>query len=85
MNNNTFCRYGPLIRLLSMRFEGKHKMLKKSARTTSFKNVCQTLCKPHQRLHAYNLYCNSTFTAVTIETGKGKPNSSVVCHLCITV
>ena len=55
-------------------------MFKKAARTTSFKNVCQTLCKHHQRLHAYNLYCNSTFTAVTIETGKGKSNS-VVCHL----
>ena len=64
-----------------MRFEGKHKMFKKAARRTSFKNVCQALCKHHQWLHAYNVYCNSTFTAVTIETGKGKSNSSVVCHL----
>jgi len=70
INNNIVNRYGPLVHLWRMRFEGKHKQFKQVAKTTSFKNITKTLAK-HQRLLAYDLHCNTNFAAVTVTTGTG--------------
>lgn len=63
-------RFGPLVCLWSMRFEGKHKVLKSFARTTSFKNILKTLSEHHQRLAAYNL-CSGACTSLRINTSSG--------------
>ena len=65
------CRYGPLVRLWSMRFEGKHKLFKAAARGTSFKNILKTLTLHHQRLVTYNLHFDGSFASVTTTTGTG--------------
>ena len=64
------CRFGPLVHLWSMRFEGKDKVLKSIARSTSYKNVLKTLAEHHQRLAAYNL-CSGACTSLSIETSSG--------------
>ena len=66
-----FCRFGPLIRLWSMRFEGKHKLFKAAARGASFKNILKTFTQHHQRLMANNLHFDDTFASVTTTTGTG--------------
>lgn len=72
INNNFVNRYGPLVHLWCMRFEGKHKQFKQVAKTTSFENITKTLAKHHQQLLAYDLHCNTNFAAVTVTTGTGK-------------
>lgn len=47
-------RFGPLIRLWTMRFESKHSYFKQCVRRTqNFKNVCKSLANNHQRLQPY--------------------------------
>ena len=72
-NNYVHCdyRYGPLVRVWSMRFEGKHKQFKTAARGTSFKNILKTLSEHHQRLVAFNLHYDDWFASVTVSTGPG--------------
>ncbi|XP_064474056.1 uncharacterized protein LOC135388428 [Ornithodoros turicata] len=49
-------KYGPLVNLWAMRFEGKHQYFKDMARKLhSFKNVTRTLAYRHQYLQAYIL------------------------------
>ncbi len=48
-------RYGPIVHLWSMRFEGKHKEFKTAARGNYFKNILKTRALYHQRNLAYNL------------------------------
>ena len=61
------------IRLWCMCFEAKHQQLKKEARHTSFKNnICLTLSKFQQRLHAYNIQCNESFATVLTANSTGK-------------
>ena len=69
-----FYRYGPLIRLWCMRYEGKHKQFKQVARRSTYKNVCLTLSKFHQRQQAFELSCNNAFATVHIETGASELN-----------
>ena len=64
-------RYGPLVHLWAMRFEGKHKVFKTASRGTSFKNILKTLTEHHQRLMAHAMYYNSEFATVTVSTGSG--------------
>lgn len=47
-------KFGPLIRLWTMRFESKHSYFKTCARNLkNFKNLCLTLSQRHQMLQAY--------------------------------
>lgn len=47
-------RFGPLIRLWTLRFESKHTYFKQCARKLhNFKNVCLTLAERHQLLQVY--------------------------------
>lgn len=47
-------KFGPLIRLWTMRFESKHSYFKRCARNLkNFKNLCQMLSERHQMLQAY--------------------------------
>lgn len=47
-------KFGPLIRLWTMRFESKHGYFKRCARhLKNFKNICLTLSERHQMLQAY--------------------------------
>ncbi|XP_055021248.1 uncharacterized protein LOC129412157 [Boleophthalmus pectinirostris] len=47
-------KFGPLIRLWTMRFESKHSYFKTCARNLkNFKNLCFTLSQRHQMLQAY--------------------------------
>lgn len=49
-------KFGPLIRLWTMRFESKHSYFKRCARhLKNFKNICRTLCERHQMFQAYVL------------------------------
>ena len=54
-------KFGPLIRLWTMRFESNHSCFKRCVRKTqNLKNVCHTLAKNHQLLQAY-LHSGSFF------------------------
>ena len=47
-------KFGPLIRLWTMRFESKHSYFKRCARNLkNFKNLCFTLSERHQMMQAY--------------------------------
>lgn len=47
-------KFGPLIRLWTMRFESKHSYFKRCARNLkNFKNLCHTLSERHQMFQAY--------------------------------
>lgn len=47
-------KFGPLIRLWTMRFESKHSYFKRCARhLKNFKNICLTLSERHQMYQAY--------------------------------
>lgn len=49
-------KFGPLIRLWTLRFESKHSYFKRCARhLKNFKNICQTLSQRHQMYQAYLL------------------------------
>ena len=48
-------KFGPLIRLWTLRFESKHPYFKRCARNCmNFKNITHTLSERHQMLQAYN-------------------------------
>lgn len=42
--------YGPLIHTWTMRHEAKLRIIKRAARVSNYKNVCQTVAKRHQHL-----------------------------------
>jgi len=47
-------KFGPLIRVWTMRFESKHSYFKRCARhLKNFKNICLTLSERHQMFQAY--------------------------------
>lgn len=53
--------YGPLVHTWTMRHEAKLRILKRAARVSNFKNVCQTVAKRHQHLlciHMHNMLSN---------------------------
>lgn len=54
--------FGPLSDVWTMRFEGKHKFLKKAVRYShNFKNIPLTLANRHQKMMAFHLAASSFF------------------------
>lgn len=55
-------RFGPLVHLWTMRFEGKHRFFKRVVHDTqNFKNVLKTLADRHQYMVAYHLSASGFF------------------------
>lgn len=55
-------RFGPLVHLWTMRFEGKHRFFKRVVHDTqNFKNVLKTLADRHQYMVAYHLSTSAFF------------------------
>ncbi|XP_039660298.1 uncharacterized protein LOC120561302 [Perca fluviatilis] len=55
-------RFGPLVHLWTMRFEGKHRFFKRVVHDThNFKNVLKTLATKHQHMMAYHFRAPSFF------------------------
>ena len=50
--------YGPLIHTWTMRYEAKLRVIKRAARVSNFKNVCQTVAKQHQHLLCFYIHSN---------------------------
>lgn len=48
--------YGPLIHTWTMRHESKLRIIKRAARVSNYKNVCQTVAKRHQHLLCYYMH-----------------------------
>lgn len=66
--------YGPLVHTWTMRHEAKLRVLKRAARISNFKNVCQTVAKRHQHLmclHMHTMYNSGLIKPP--ETGPLKP------------
>ena len=63
---------GPLIRLWTMRFEGKHSYFKNCARAAkNFKNITQTLSDKHQLLQAF--YSSGSLFGQSVSFDQGLP------------
>lgn len=61
-------KFGPLIRLWTMRFESKHAYFKQCTRKLrNFKNVCSSLAERHQLLQAYLSAGNLFPPAIVVE------------------
>ena len=54
-------RFGPLVYAWTMRYEAKLRIMKRAAKASNFKNVCQTVAKRHQHLLCYYLHVNKIF------------------------
>lgn len=67
--------YGPLIHTWTMRHEAKLRIIKRAARVSNFKNVCQTVAKRHQHLLSFYIHSNMLLTKPVI-TGPCKPHST---------
>ena len=67
-------KYGPLIHTWTMRHEAKLRIIKRAARVSNFKNVCQTVAKRHQHLLCFYINSNMLFTA-SYKSGPCKPHS----------
>lgn len=79
-------RYGPIVHLWSMRFEGKHKEFKTIARGNCYKNILKTLVLNHQRNLAYNLSLNHHFASVSLSTGASMfPTIFINCKSIISL
>lgn len=62
--------YGPLVHTWTMRHEAKLRILKRAARVSNFKNVCQTVAKRHQHLLCLHMHTMHNFgLAKPPETG----------------
>ena len=62
--------YGPLVHTWTMRHEAKLRILKRAARVSNFKNVCQTVAKRHQHLLCLHMKTmQHTGIAKPLETG----------------
>ena len=49
-------KYGPLVHTWTMRHEAKLRVIKRAARLSNFKNVCQTVAKRHQHLLCFYIH-----------------------------
>jgi hypothetical protein len=66
--------YGPLIHTWTMRHEAKLRVIKRAARVSNYKNVCQTVAKRHQHLLCWYMHSDSLI-ADSLQTGPCKPHS----------
>ena len=62
-------RFGPLCRVWSLRFEGKHKDFKQICRRTSYKNLLKTLTSYHQCRMAYIIQSSEIFASLHTSIG----------------
>lgn len=61
-------RFGPLVNLWTMRFEGKHRFFKRVVHDTqNFKNVLKTLADRHQYMVAYHLSASGFFKLFALQ------------------
>ena len=60
--------YGPLVHTWTMRYEAKLRIIKRAARVSNFKNVCQTVAKRHQHLLCFYMHSN-LLSGKAIKTG----------------
>ncbi len=63
--------YGPLIHTWTMRHEAKLRVIKRAARVSNFKNICQTVAKRHQHLLCYYMHSDMLLTK-SVKTGPCK-------------
>ena len=70
-------RFGPLIQAWTMRHEAKLRIIKRAARASNYKNVCQTAAKRHQHLLCYYLHTNKLLQQ-SVEIGPCKSPNSIV-------
>lgn len=63
--------YGPLINAWTMRHEAKLRIIKRAARVSNYKNVCQSVAKRHQHLLSFYIHSNRLL-GKGIETGPCK-------------
>lgn len=52
-------KFGPLLQTWTMRHEAKLRIIKRAARLSNYKNVCQSVAKRHQKLLCYYIETNS--------------------------
>ena len=65
------CRFGPLVRAWTMRFEARHKYFKRLAvQLGNFINIGFSLAMRHQRLQCYHQLSN-TLEGEELEIGPG--------------
>lgn len=64
-------KFGPLIHTWTMRHEAKLRIIKRAARVSNFKNVCQTVAKRHQHLLCFYIQSKLLFSQ-DIKTGPCK-------------
>ncbi len=61
-------KFGPLIQTWTMRHEAKLRIIKRAARVSNFKNVCQTVAKRHQHLLCFYIH-SSRLLSTPIKEG----------------
>ena len=76
-------RFGPLVHAWTMRYEAKLRVIKRAARISNFKNVCQTVAKRHQHLLCYYLHTNKLLSR-ELEVGPSK-SPFLLSEECIEV
>ena len=74
--------YGPLVHTWTMRHEAKLRVIKRAARVSNFKNVCQTVAKRHQHLLSYYIHSNMLLTK-SIKSGRSKLYSIMAQPPCV--
>ena len=83
-HNNTFFRYGPLVRHWCMRFEAKHSYFKKlSQKIGNYKNISLTLAKRHQLMTCYNNLDNTSLIQNDLQIGPGMFDSCCLFFSCV--
>ena len=71
LSQQTLCRYGPLIRHWTMRFEARHSYFKRLAsQIGNFINIPYTLSTRYQQLQCYHRLDKSAINGADIEMGK---------------
>ena len=73
--------YGPLVHTWTMRHEAKLRVIKRAARVSNFKNVCQTVAKRHQHLLCF--YLHSNLLDKPVKTGPCKTLSYITQSECV--
>ena len=64
-------KFGPLIQAWTMRHEAKLRIIKRAARVSNFKNICQSVAKRHQHLLCYYIHTNQLLN-ISVSEGTRK-------------
>ena len=85
-NAISFCRFGPLVRHWTMRFEAKHNYLKKLAQNLgNFINISWTLANRHQQWLCYKWLDSEALGQENPEVGPGIYSKFVVSHEIVVI